>query len=261
VTGRYRAALAVELLKARRSKVPLMTFVAVTAAGAVAAVFMFALSHPDRARQLGLLNQKANLSGLSADWTGLMSFLAQIVAIADLMLFSFILTWVFGREAVDGTMRYLLALPVPRTTIVLAKFTVVAGWAAATNAWLVAVVLAVGKALSLPGAERTSIGHGIVVAATAAGLMLLATTPVALVASAGRGYLPPLAGALGALVVAQVAAGLGWAEAVPWSVPAVAAGLPPDTNLSAPSVLLVLATAAVGVAGTLTWWRSPSAGG
>lgn len=260
MTGDYGAALAVELLKVRRSRVPLMTFVAVTGAGGIAAVFMFALSHPDRARQLGLLNQKASLSGLSADWTGLLSFLAQIVAIADLMLFAFILTWVFGREAADGTMRYLLALPVRRTTIVLAKFTVVAGWAAATNAWLVAVVLSVGAALDLPGADRTPIGHGLLVAATAAGLMLLATTPVALVASAGRGYLPPLAGALAALVFAQVAAGLGWAEVVPWSVPAVAAGLPPGTSLSVPSVLIVVTTAAVGVLGTIAWWRSPSAG-
>lgn len=261
MNGGYRAALAVESLKARRSKVPAMTFLAATGAAGIAALFMFILSHPDRARQLGLLHEKANLSGLTADWDGLLSFLAQIVAIADLMLFSFILTWVFGREAADGTMRYLLALPVPRTTIVLAKFTVAAGWAAATNAWLAAVVLAVGKALALPGENLPVIGHGLATTATAATLMLLATTPVALVASAARGYLAPLASALAALVTAQVAAGLGWAEVVPWSVPAVAAGLVPGISLGAPSVLLVIVTAAGGVLATLSWWRSGSAGG
>jgi len=109
----YRAALAVEALKARRSNVPLMICVAVTGAGCIAGLFMFILSDPARAQRLGLLRQKANLSGLAADWTGLLSFLAQILAIADLMLFSFIITWIFGREAVDGTMRYLLALPCP----------------------------------------------------------------------------------------------------------------------------------------------------
>jgi ABC-2 type transport system permease protein len=261
MTGGYRAALAVEALKLRRSKVPAMTFLAATGAAGIAALFMFILAHPDRARQLGLLHQKANLSGLTADWTGLLSFLAQIVAIADLMLFAFILSWVFGREAADGTMRYLLALPVPRTTIVLAKFTVVAGWAAAANAWLAAVVLAVGKALALPGENHAVIGHGLAVTATAATLMLLATTPVALVASAGRGYLAPLASALAALITAQVAAALGWAQIVPWAVPAIAANLVPDTSLSAPSVLLVMATAAGGILATLVWWRSGSAGG
>src|SRR5664279_2809073 len=169
----YRADLAVETLKARRSRVPLMTFLAATGAGCVAALFMFILANPDRAHQWGLLNQKANLSGLTADWTGLLSFLSQIVAVADMMLFSFILTWVFGREAADGTMRYLLALPVPRATIALAKFTVSAAWAAATNVWLAAVVLAAGKTLVLPGADAAVIRHGLLVAATAAGLMLL----------------------------------------------------------------------------------------
>jgi ABC-2 type transport system permease protein len=176
------------------------------------------------------------------------------------MLFAFILTWMFGREAADGTMRYLLALPVPRATIVLAKFTVAALWAATTNIWLAALVLATGKALALPGEDATSIGHGVLAAAVSAGLMLLVTAPVALVASAGRGYLAPLSSALAALVVAQVGAGLGWAEIIPWSVPAVAAGLVPATSLGPSSVVLCVLTAAGGVLGTLTWWRSGPAG-
>lgn len=252
----YRAALAVETLKARRSRVPLMTFLVVTGAAGMAALFMFILADPDRAHRLGLLNQKAELSGLTADWTGLLSFLAQIVAVADLMLFSFILTWMFGREAADGAMRYLLALPVPRATIVLAKFTVAAAWAAATNVWLATLVLAAGSALALPGEDAVVIRDGLLVAAVAAGLMLLATAPVALVASAGRGYLAPLSSALGALVVAQVGAALGWAEVIPWSVPAVAAGLVPDTSLGTASIVIVALTAVGGVLGTLAWWRS-----
>ena len=256
----YRAALTVEALKVRRSRVPLMTFLAATGAAGIDALFMFILSDPGRARQLGLLNQKANLSGLTADWPGLLSFLAQIVAVADLMLFSFILTWVFGREAVDGTMRYLLALPVPRATIVLAKFTVAALWAAVTNVWLAALVLATGKALDLPGVDAATVGHGLLVAAVAAGLMLLVTAPVALVASAGRGYLAPLSSALAALVVAQVGSGLGWAEIIPWAVPAVAADLVPGTSLGPSSIIICVLTAACGVLGTLAWWRSGPAG-
>jgi len=254
------AAISIETLKARRSTVPAMTFLAVTLAAAVAGLFMFILADPARARNFGLLSQKANLSGFRADWTGLLAFLAQIVAVADLMLFAFILTWIFGREAADGTARYLLALPVSRSTIVAAKFAVAAGWAVLTNAWLVAVVLAVGTILDLPGADAATIRHGVATAALAAGLMLLVTAPVAVVASAGRGYLAPLACALAALVIAQVAAALGWATFIPWSVPAVAAGLAPQSRLGVVSVAVAVATAAIGVAGTVAWWRSGRAG-
>lgn len=256
----FRAALAAELLKARRSPVPALTFGAVTLAGGVAALFMFVLADPARARSMGLLNQKASLSGLTADWAGLLAFLAQLVAVGDLMLFAFIATWVFGREAADGTLRYLLALPVPRRTVALAKFTVVAGWAVASNVWLAAVVLTAGWLLRLPGGDVDVVRHGVLVAGGAALLMLLATTPVALVACAGRGYLAPLATALGALIVAQVAAALGWAAVVPWSVPAVAAGLVPGTSLGRSGVAVAASTGLAGLLGTLAWWRSSRAG-
>jgi ABC-2 type transport system permease protein len=259
VTG-YRAAFAAEILKARRSRMPLLTLGVTTATGGVAGLFMFILADPARAKQMGLLNQKAQLSGFTADWPGLLGFLAQIVAVGDLMLFAFIAAWVFGREFADGTARYLLALPVPRSTIVWAKFTVVAVWAAALTLWLMAVVLALGRALALPSGTASVITSGLSGVGAAATLMLLVTAPVALVASAGRGYLAPLAAAVGAVVVGQIAAALGWAAVVPWSIPAVAAGLPPGSRLDATSLAIAVATGLAGLTGTVAWWRSGHAG-
>lgn len=256
----YPAALRAEVLKVRRSVVPRLTFLAVTLAGCVSGVFMFVVADPERARSMGLLNQKASLSGVTADWPGLLAFLGQLVAVGDLLLFAFIVTWVFGREAAEGTLRYLLVLPVPRPTVALAKFTVVAAWAAAANAWLAGVVLALGALLRLPGGAVDVVTHGLAVAAVAAALMLLVTTPIALVACAGRGYLAPLACALGMLIVAQVAAALGWGAVVPWSVPAVAAGLAPGTSLGVAGVLVAVLTGLAGVLSTIAWWRSPRAG-
>jgi ABC-2 type transport system permease protein len=260
MSGGYRAALAAEALKARRSKMPLLTFIAMSAAGLIAALFMFILVNPARAQRLGLLNEKAHLSGLTADWAGLLSFLAQIVAVGDLLLFSFITTWVFGREFSDGTMRYLLALPIPRSTIVYAKFTVVVVWSAAMNIWLAGIVLTLGWALGLPGASPHVVMHGLSGTAIAAVLMLLVTTPVALVACAGRGYLAALASAAGALILAQVAAALGWGGIFPSSIPAVAAGLAPGTRLAAPGIVIAVLTGLAGVFSTVTWWRSGRAG-
>jgi ABC-2 type transport system permease protein len=256
----YRAALAAEVLKARRSTMPVLTLGVASATGGVAGLFMFILADPARAQRMGLLNQKAQLSGLTADWPGLLSFLAQIVAVGDLMLFAFIAAWVFGREFADGTARYLLALPVGRSTIVWAKFTVVAGWAAVLTAWLLGVVLLLGWALGLPGGTTEVLTTGLSAAAAAAALMVLVTAPIALVASAGRGYLAPLAAAVGAVIVGQIAAALGWAAVVPWSIPAVAAGLPPGSELGAASLVIALCTGLVGVFGTAAWWRSGRAG-
>src|SRR3954452_4441558 len=158
---------------------PVLTLGVASATGGVAGLFMFILADPARAQRMGLLHQKALLSGLTADWPGLLSFLAQIVAVGDLMLFSFIAAWVFGREFADGTARYLLALPVPRATIVWAKFTVVAGWAAVLTVWLAGVVLMLGRALALPGGTASVIASGLSSAGAAPGLMLLLTPPVA----------------------------------------------------------------------------------
>jgi ABC-2 type transport system permease protein len=256
----YRAALSAEVLKARRSAMPLLTLGVASAAGGIAALFMFILADPDRARGMGLLNQKAQLSGLTADWPGLLGFLGQLVAVGCLILFSFIAAWVFGREFADGTARYLLALPVARSTIVWAKFTVVAGWAAVVTVWLAGVVLAFGWALGLPGASADVVAAGLSSTAAAAVLMLLVTAPVALIASSGRGYLPPLASAMGAVVVGQVGATLGWGAVVPWSVPAVAVGLVPGSELGAGGLVVALGTGLLGVLGTAAWWRSGRAG-
>jgi ABC-2 type transport system permease protein len=260
VSGRFTAALAAEWLKARRSKVPPLTLAAFAAPAGIAALFMFIAGDPERAQRLGLAGQKARLSGLTADWTGLLGFLAQVVAVGGLLVFSFIATWVFGREFSDATARYLLALPVPRPTIVLAKFTLVAGWSLAVAAWLIGLFLGVGWLLQLPGWSAQVAADGVADALVAALLLLPAVAPVALVACLGRGYLAPLAGALAALVFAQVAAVLGWGAVVPWSVPAVAAGLAPGSHLGAPGLIVAGLTGLGGVAATIAWWRGGDAG-
>jgi ABC-2 type transport system permease protein len=257
----YRAALHAEALKARRSMVPALTFAAVTAAGAVAGLFLLITIDPSRAERVGLLRQKAELTGITGDWTGLLAFVGQLVAVGDLLIFAFMLTWVFGRESVEGTLRYLLALPVSRSSLVWAKLTVVTVWALLAHLWLMAVTLLIGAALRLPGGTAHVLADGFARAGLAAVLMLVVALPVALVASAGRGYLAPLASALAALVLAQVAAALGWAAAFPWSVPAVAAGLVPGTSLGPVSVTVVALTGAAGVVGTMAWWRSGRADG
>jgi ABC-2 type transport system permease protein len=221
---------------------------------------MFVAGHPERARSLGILGQKAELTGVSADWAGLLDLTAQILAVGSLLFFSFVATWVFGREFADRTAHYLMALPVSRTSVVAAKFALVGAWCAALTLWLVLQSLAVGWAMDLPGWSADAARTGVLDALLAGVLMILAIAPVALVASAGRGYLAALATALGLLVTAQLAAVFGLGALVPWSAPAVAAGLAPGQVLAAPGVVACLATGALGVLGTIRWWNGADAG-
>jgi ABC-2 type transport system permease protein len=249
-----------EGLKLRRSKLPLATLGAFTFAAGIGALFMYVLADPGRARGAGLLGEKAQMSQFTADWNGLVTFLGQAVAVGGLIVFSFVASWIFGREHADDALRFLLALPVPRSTIAAAKLIVTAGWCAVLTAWLLGAGLVFGMFLRLPGWNADLVSAGLGRAGIAAGLMVLVVAPVPFAACAGRGYNFPLAAPLGALVFAQVAAALGAGGLVPWSIPAVAAGLVPGTELDLAGWIIAGLTGLAGVAATVGWWRSGDAG-
>jgi ABC-2 type transport system permease protein len=149
---------------------------------------------------------------------------------------------------------------VPRTTIVTAKFIVVVLWSAGVTVWLLVVGLVLGALLRLPGWDAGVVAAGLGRAMLALLLMILAVSPVPLIACIGRGYLPPLGAALAAVVVAQVAAALGAASLLPWAIPAVAVGLVPRAELGGASWLIIAVTGVAGVTGTIAWWHRGDAG-
>lgn len=253
-------ALSVELLKVRRSRVPLATFAVFTVTPLAGALFIFIVSDPQRARDLGLVGAKAQLSGITPDWPGLVMFATQVAVAGSMLLYAFILTWLFGREFVDRTAHQLMALPVSRTAIVLAKLGVYAAWGVLLCAWLALATLLVGVAMHLPGGSAAVVAHGMSAMLRAALLTLFAVTPIAYVASRARGYLAPLATALGLMVLAQLAASLGWGAVLPWSIPALAAGLAPNQHAGIGSVIIVALTGALGAWATNRWWHGPDAG-
>ena len=85
---------------------------------------------------------------------------------------------------------------------------------------------------------------------------------VALFASAGRDYLPPLGWAFFTLALAQVAGMMGWGDWSPWSVPglfslmfSVVYGQRVE-QIGIHSYIVVLLTFIAGIAATFAWWRS-----
>lgn len=254
------AALSVELLKLRRSRVPVTTFAVFTIFPLAGALFIFIVSDPQRARDLGLVGTKAQLSGITADWPGLLMFATQVAVAGSLMVDSFILTWLFGREFVDRTAQYLMALPVSRSAIVAAKLVVYSGWGALLSAWLALLTLGIGFAMRLPGWSAALAASAVSAMLRACLLTLLTVAPIGYVASRTRGYLGPLATAMGLMVLAQLAAALGWGAVLPWSIPALAAGVAPDQHAGASSLLIVALTGVAGCWATLRWWQGPNAG-
>lgn len=250
--------LATEVLKARRSRVPWITALAFTVAAAVGGLFMFILQDQDRARSLGLIGTKAALVGGDADWPTYLGFLAQTTAVGGMLVFGMVSVWLFGREFSQNTVKDLLALPSARTTIVLAKFVVAGAWCLALTVQLIVLGLVIGAALRLPGWSVDLAMSGVATIAVTAVMTVLLTTPVALAASAGRGYLPGVGVLMAAIFCAQVVAALGYGQYFPWSVPALFSGLAgPDAG--SPRLLgvaLVVLVGAAGMAATALWWRN-----
>ncbi|MEP7192737.1 MAG: ABC transporter permease [Actinomycetota bacterium] len=255
--GEIAAAVWAETLKVRRSLVPWMTFAAFSVAGLVGGFFMFVLQNPQRARSLGLLGAKAQLTGGTADWAGYFAFTAQIAAVGGLLVFGLVLIWLFGREFSDRTAKDLLALPTSRVAVVAAKLVVAACWCLLLTAQLIVFSLLLGALLGLPGwsADTALRGLGTVLATTV--LTVALATTYGLAASVGRGYLAAVAVMFVSLFAAQVIAALGFGAWFPWSVPSLLSGVAgPDQAgpgpMSIAGVLVVGATASIA---TAFWWE------
>jgi ABC-2 type transport system permease protein len=244
----------IEMRKAIRSRVPLWTAVGSLFMPLGIAFLIFVARNPDIAKNLGLVGAKANLVSYSGtDWPAYMGFFAQIVAIGGFFLFVLIISWVFGREFIDGTLKDMLAVPVQRSSIILAKFIVVAIWSAALTLIIFIAGLVMGAVIQLPGGSTSVIlqygGLVLITAFMAIGVV----TPYALFASVGRGYLLPMGLAILTLMMTNLLTIIGWGEYIPWSVPGLyAVG---KTPLTAVSYWIVLLTGLAGIIATYLWWK------
>jgi len=253
----FRAALWVELLKTRRSRVPWGVAAGFSLAPLVGGLFMVILKDPDAARSLGLIGAKAQLTTGTADWPTFLDLLGQAVALGGAILFAFLTAWVFGREFADRTVRILLASPTSRRTVVLAKCAVIGIWGLAISLWVLLLGLAIGGLIGLPGWSASGASDALAGIALGAVLTIALQTVTAFVAGVGRGYLAPLGWAILVIVASQVLAVLGWGTWFPWSVPAFLAGAGgPDAGPVTPAAIaLLMLVVLIGLAATIAWWE------
>jgi ABC-2 type transport system permease protein len=253
----FGAALWTETLKARRSRVPLLTALGFSLAPAMGGLFMFILKDPARARAMGVVSAKAQIVAGTADWPTYLGLLAQATAVGGVVVFGMATAWVFGREFADRTVKELLALPTSRATIVSAKLVVVAAWCGALTVIVLALGLMIGGVVGMPGWSEAVMWRGVRDVSAAAALTVALMPAVAFAASAGRGYLPALGWVMLSVFLAQVVAATGWGDWFPWSVPALHAGLagPRASQVGGHSYAVVAGALIAGLAATLVWWR------
>lgn len=254
----FSSALWVEILKLRRSKVPLFTAIGYSIAPLIGGLFMVILKDPVKAQSMGLISTKAQLAAGTAEWATLFNMLAQATAIGGAIIFGVFTAWLFGREFSDHTAKELLALPTSREAIIGAKLVVTALWTLLLTLLGYVLGLLVGQLVDIPG-WTTKLFQSATVDILGAGVLTILLLPfVAFFASAGKGYLPSFGWLILTVVMAQIAAITGWGDWLPWSVPALFSGAvgPRAEFLGVHSYIVIVIASLIGIAATFYWWRN-----
>jgi ABC-2 type transport system permease protein len=244
----------VEYTKAIRSRMPLGTALGALFMPLGIAFLIFVSKNPEISKQLGLISAKANLMAYAAtDWPTYLGAYGEVIGAGGVILFILIISWIFGREFTDGTVKDILAVPVGRASILLAKYVVAALWSAALTLIIFCAGLAMGTLLQLPGGSLSVLVRGAVLVMTTAGLVIAVVLPFALFASLGRGYLLPIGVAILTMILTNLAVIIGWGEYFPWAVPVLYAQ--GKTPLPPISYGIVCLTGLAGMIATYLWWQ------
>jgi ABC-2 type transport system permease protein len=244
----------IEMRKAIRSRMPLWTTLASLFMPVGMGLLIFASKNPAISHKLGLVSAKADLVAYAAtDWASYIGLTSLVIAAGGFFFFILVVSWVFGREFVDGTLKDLLAVPIQRSSIILAKFIVIAIWSFMLTLVILVFSLTVGAMINLPGFSKEVIIDGSIHLVATALLVMVVSTPFALIASIGRGYLLPLGAAVLMLMGTNIMAVAGWGETFPWAVPGLFAQ--GKTILPPISFVIVLITGVLGIIATHFWWK------
>jgi len=252
------SAIWAESLKIYRSKILWITILAFVFIPSMMGVLMFVVKNPEFSSKLGMIGTKAAMLRFGeVDWRAYFGLLNQIIAGVGLIGFAFVTSWVFGREYSDRTVKELLALPTPRSSIVLSKFIVVAIWCVLLSFILFAFGLIVGGMIKFSGWSREIIFYNVYIFIITSLLTILLCTPVAFFASYGRGYLPPIGFTFLTLIVAQFTGLVGLGPYFPWGIPILFSSTTgvESAPLGMISYIILFLTSIFGFIGTLAWWH------
>jgi ABC-2 type transport system permease protein len=254
--NKFIASLYSEFIKIKKAKVFIATLIAFALVPIMGALFVIVLRNPDLSDSNRALQAKASLTGFSPDWPSFLNLLSQAVGVGGVMVFGFVASWVFGREYSDHTAKDLFVLPISRTMIVFSKLTAVVFWCALLSFEVMTLGIITGVILQLPGWSLRYFSDSICYFSITSLLVILLCTPVAFIASVGRGYLAPLGFVALTLVFAQIIGALGYGSFFPWAIPAIYSKVIGAQNIiNFQSYLILIITSFLGLIGTIYWWK------
>jgi ABC-2 type transport system permease protein len=221
-------------------------------------LLMFVAHHPEISGRSAVLSAKTSVVG-NGDWPSFFGLLIQSILSLGVMGFGIVTSWIFGREYSDRVVKDLLALPVSRLTIVISKFIVLVIWNVLLSLMMFIAALLTGLAVHIPGWSPEIVAPSFIIFAKSAILTMLLCTPVAFIASVGRGYLLPIGFVIFTLIITQLV-GVGipvFVPYFPWAFPALYSGLignaAPAPTMA--SVVIFSVTVVLGFFCTAAWWR------
>jgi ABC-2 type transport system permease protein len=247
-----------EGLKTQKSKIFSGTILFFVFIGVIMGIFMYAARHPEIAGRSAVMSSKVSMIG-KGDWPSFFGLLIQMVLTVGYMGFGIAVSWLFGREYVDKTIKDIISLPVSSTTIVLSKFLLFFLWSNLLSLILFIAALLTGMLTNMPGWDFNDFIEGFSMYMQSAFFNILLCTPVAFIASLGRGYLLPIAYIILSLIITQLLF-VGMPSVtlyIPWALPALHSGIAGE---AAPyvvfaSYVIFAIFVLLGLYGTSFWWK------
>ncbi len=252
------AALWVEILKVRKSKVFWISVIFFCFIPLVLALMIFVQKYPEIAAKLGMIGEKAEMMKLGEPvWSNFFGMINMFLSAIGLIGFGFITSWIFGREYSDKTLKDVLALPVSRGYIVTAKLITAAIWSVILSVVFFILSLLMGKIVGISDWSGAIFSENLEIFLTVMFLTILLCTPVAFLSSWSRGILLPVGFIILTMILGNFTGLVGLSPYFPWSIPglfSMPASSSGNIHLTT-SLIILFSTSALGYLATFLWWK------
>lgn len=180
---------------------------------------------------------------------------SQMISVGGIIVFGFVTSWIFGREYADNTIIDLLTLPYSRSIVIVAKFVAVFITNFILTVYIICVGFIIGLIIRVDGLTIIFLLEQLPFLLIVSGLTIMLSTPVALFAPVGRGYLWPLGFVIIILIFSQIISAIGFGHYFPWSIPALYSGIAGDVlEFNFINISMIFVTSLVGIVATIWWY-------
>jgi ABC-2 type transport system permease protein len=250
--------LQAEVLKIYRSRVFWVSIAFFAFVPCMMGLLMFVQKYPGISAKLGMIGTKSTMVRFGEpNWTNYLTLISESVAAIGLIGYGFVTAWSFGREYTDRTIKDILSLPVPRGSIVMAKFAAITLWSILLSFVFLLVALVIGKVIQLTGWSDEVIMYSLLKFTFTSLLTILLLPPVAFFACYGKGVLLPMGFVILTLLMANFTGLVGLGPYFPWAIPGIfsTTGGAGGSGLFPVSYIILITTGLAGLAATLAWWQ------